>query len=77
MDMFEVPAVDCVTLCLPTAMPIGMECPELVRVLGTSSKIVLGRFFRLDLESSTMLDMSKAILGLFAAAGVELNTGLY
>ena len=42
VDMFKVSAVDCVTLCLPTAMPTGMECPELVRVLGTSSKIVFG-----------------------------------
>ena len=52
-------------------MPTGMDCPELVRVLG------FGRFFRLDLESSIMLDMSKAILGLCLTAGVELNTGLY
>ena len=58
-------------------MPTGMDCPELVRVLGTSSKMGFGRFFRLDLESSIMLDMSKAILGLCLTAGVELDTGLY
>ena len=37
--MFKFLAACCVTLCLPTAMPTGMGCPELPFVFGTSSKI--------------------------------------
>ena len=43
--MLKFPSACCVTLCLPTAMPTGMECPELVFALGTSSKTVFCQFF--------------------------------